>query len=50
MPLLYEMEYFRNISTKIETLQDLGEELASEKSEENVVTSTNTDSSSSETK
>ena len=45
VPLLYEMEYFRNISTKIKTLQDLGEELASEKSEENVVNSTNTDSS-----
>jgi len=48
VPLLYEMEYFRNISTKIKTLQDLGEELASVKSEEIVVT--NTDSSCSETK
>ena len=48
VPLLYEMEYFRNISTKIETLQDLGEELASEKTED--VTSTSTDSSGSETK
>ena len=43
VPLLYEMEYFRNTSTKIKTLQDLGEELASVKSEEIVVT--NTDSS-----
>ena len=25
--MLYEVEYFRNISTKIKTLQDLGEEL-----------------------
>ena len=48
MPLLYEMEYFRNISTKIKTLQDLGEELASVKSEEIVVT--NTGSSCLETK
>ena len=39
------MEYFRNISTKIKTLQDLGEELASEKSVEKFVTSTNIDSS-----
>ena len=28
VPMLYEVEYFRNISTKIKTLQDLGEELA----------------------
>ena len=34
--MFYEIEYFRNISTKIKTLQDLGEELASEKREENV--------------
>merc|ERR1712066_745027 len=36
VPMLYEIEYFRNISTKIKILQDLGEELASEEREENV--------------